>query len=244
LNRATYRSFLTLPCIQVKTNIIIHDIGINYFGAPSTRKPSCKLCGIYYLTTFTYQLAPGNHRVNFVGYIIWLHLHISWNANIFTIVYLYIYIYFGYVFTLENFQGWNSWKSKDKYQLSVINHKKEETKGKKIGSTSQEKSLLSPGKNLFVPQGNSGQRVESIKAPPPPIHSMWMTLRRSRRENLLRGHLFDYCSLTSGSHTSVTDIRKSRSKPHHHLFIRGGWPSRDQGENITYGVIHLIIIVH
>jgi hypothetical protein len=72
---------------------------------------------------------------------------------------------------------------------------------------------LSPGKKLFVPQGNPGQRVEDIKALPPPIHSKWMTLRRFRREDLLRGHPFDYCSLTGGSHTSVIDIKEVKIKP-------------------------------
>jgi hypothetical protein len=73
--------------------------------------------------------------------------------------------------------------------------------------------MLSPGKSLFVPQGNPVQRVEGIKALPPPIHSNWMTFRRSRREDLLRGHPFDYYSLTGGSHTSVIDIKEIKIKP-------------------------------
>jgi hypothetical protein len=43
---------------------------------------------------------------------------------------------------------------KNKYQLSVINHKKRGDKGKK-GTTSQKKSLLNSGTSPFVPQENS-----------------------------------------------------------------------------------------
>jgi hypothetical protein len=35
-----------------------------------------------------------------------------------------------------------------------------------------------------------------------------MTLRRSRRGNLLMGHPFKLFSLTGGPHTSVTDIKE------------------------------------
>jgi hypothetical protein len=41
-----------------------------------------------------------------------------------------------------------------------------------------------------------------------------MTLRRFRREDLLRGHPFDYCSLTGGSHTSVINIKEVKIKPY------------------------------
>jgi hypothetical protein len=47
----------------------------------------------------------------------------------------------------------------------------------------------------------------------PPIHLKWMTLRRSKRGTLLMGHPFEPFSLTGGSHTSVMDIKKSRSNP-------------------------------
>jgi hypothetical protein len=41
-----------------------------------------------------------------------------------------------------------------------------------------------------------------------------MTLRRSRRENLLMGHPFKPFSLIGGSHTSVMDIKKVKIKPY------------------------------
>jgi hypothetical protein len=40
-----------------------------------------------------------------------------------------------------------------------------------------------------------------------------MTLRRSKREDLLMDHPFDYYSLTGGSHTSVIDIKEVKIKP-------------------------------
>jgi hypothetical protein len=41
-----------------------------------------------------------------------------------------------------------------------------------------------------------------------------MTLRRSRRGTLLRGHPFEPFSLTGGSHTSVIDIKEVKIKPY------------------------------
>jgi hypothetical protein len=47
----------------------------------------------------------------------------------------------------------------------------------------------------------------------PPIHLKWMTLRRSKRGNLLMGHPFKLFSLTGGPHTSVTDIKEVKIEP-------------------------------
>jgi hypothetical protein len=52
----------------------------------------------------------------------------------------------------------------------------------------------------------------------PPIHLKWMTLRRSRRGNLLMGHPFKPFSLTGGSHTSMMDIKKVKIKPYILIF--------------------------
>jgi hypothetical protein len=86
----------------------------------------------------------------------------------------------------------------------VVNHKR--------GATSQEKSLLNSGTSLFIPQRNVGIKDKGINTPPPPVHSKWMTLRRFKRD-LLRGHPFDYSSLTGGSRASVIDIKIVKVKP-------------------------------
>jgi hypothetical protein len=60
---------------------------------------------------------------------------------------------------------------------------------------------------------NLRQKAEGINTMSPPIHLKWMTLRRSRRENLLMGHPFKPFSLTGRPHTSVTDIKEVKIKP-------------------------------
>jgi hypothetical protein len=88
----------------------------------------------------------------------------------------------------------------------MVNHEK--------GATSQEKSMLSSGTSLFIPQRNVGIKDKGINTSQSTVHLRWMTLKRFRRErDLLRCHPCDHFSLTSGTHMTVPRMQLQQPEP-------------------------------
>jgi hypothetical protein len=66
-------------------------------------------------------------------------------------------------------------------KLSVINHKNKKEEGKKERGHQSEESLMNPGTNLFVSQGNVRVRDKGINTSPFTIYSTWVTAKRLKR---------------------------------------------------------------